>query len=245
MSSSSPTDETLEQEFDDYAASIAAALFGPIDTTAPVYTGPPRWHSFDLDRQAIDALRHVADLLPRAPADPYLWKWIVIAMFDAMHAVFGLALRRGDGAQLLTKQHERRTYRRWNDERRLGHAILDRAPDRVDDTRSLYAKVLDPERMGYLGGSPLTPTTGEEETFAYLARLRDHLTHYGHDSHSVFVGELPLVILTCLSMIAWLVEQSGTIRPRPEKRDQLRAMIRRVRQEAEAVARIYELEVFA
>lgn len=235
----------IEKESDSFLANLAESIFGPVNENAPAYNGPPRWHRFDLDGQAIDALRHVAALLPRAAQEPYVWKWIVIVMFDALHGFFGLALRRGDGAQLLIGRHEQRTYRRWNEERSRGHPIAQREPDRVDETRSLYAKTLDPERMGYLGGGPFTPTADEDSAFDYLAHLRDKLTHHGHGSRSVFVGQLPIVVLECLTIIEWLLERSGTIRPRPDERNQMREVIRCVRREAEALARVYQLEGYS
>ena len=236
------TDQEHEGEIDPFLRQLVESFFGPIPEGTPTYHGPPRWHRFDLDGQAVNALRHVGDLLPRAVDDPYLWKWIVIAMFDALHGFFGLALRRSDGAQLLSKKHEQRTYKRWNEERHRGMAIAQREPDRVDETRSLYLKTLDPERMNYLGSSPFTPTADEDFAFERLAHFRDKLTHHGHGSRSIFVGQLPIDILGCLAIIEWLFEKSGTIRPRQEERDQTREMILLVRQEAEKVARVYELE---
>jgi hypothetical protein len=235
-------DQELDEEIDAFVLQLAESFFGPVPEGTPKYHGPPRYHRFDLDGQAVDALRHVSELLPRAVDNPYLWKWIVIAMFDAMHGFFGLALRRGDGAQLLTEKHEVRTYKRWNEERRRGKAITQREPDRVDQTRGLYLKTLDPERMGYLGGSPFTPTADENAAFERLTFLRHALTHHGHGSYSVFVGELPIDILGCLAIIEWLFEKSGTIRPRREERDQTREIIHLVRREAEAEARDYQLE---
>jgi hypothetical protein len=236
------TDRKVEEELDQLFNQLAETIFGPIPEGTATYHGPPRWHSFDLNGQTIDALRHVAELLPRAVDDPYLWKWIVIATFDALHGFFGLALRRGDGAQLLSQDHERRTYKRWKQERLRGGPIVERKPDRVDETRNLYLKILDPERMRYLGGSPFTPTADEDSAFEYLAHLRDKLTHHGHDTRSVYVGELPEIVIECLAIIEWLFEKSGTIRPRQEERDQVMEMIRLVRQEGEAVARAYQLE---
>jgi hypothetical protein len=233
-----------EEEVDPFLRQLVDSFFGQIPEGTPTYHGPPRWHRFDLDGQAVDALRHVGDLLPRAVDDPYLWKWIVIAMFDALHGFFGLALRRSDGAQLLSEKHEQRTYKRWNEERKLGKAIQ-REPDRVDETRNLYLKTLDPERMDYLGSSPFTPTADENAAFERLTYLRHVLTHHGHGSYSVFVGELPVVILNCLGIIDWLVVKSGTIRPRQEERDQTRKMILLVRQEAGRVARVYKLEGYS
>jgi glutathione S-transferase len=99
--------------------------------------------------------------------------------------------------------------------------------------------------MDYLGASPFTPTANEDAAFEHLAHLRDKLTHHGHGSRSIFVGELPVVILECLAIIEWLFEKSGTIRPRREERDQTREMIHLVRQEAETVARVYELEGYS
>ena len=128
MTDNTPCQED-EIDTDQFLKDLAESFFGPVPEGAPTYQGPPRWHRFDLDGQALDALRHVANMLPRALDDPYLWKWIVIAMFDALHGFFGLALRRGDGAQLLTEKHEVRTYKRWDEERRRGRATVQREPD--------------------------------------------------------------------------------------------------------------------
>lgn len=245
MTNRATQDVELEGEVDAFISELAESMFGPFDKSAPIYEGPPRWHSFDLDGQAVDALRHVAELIPRAVTDPYLWKWVVIAMFDAMHGFFGLALRRGDGAQLLTPKHEQRTYQRWNEERRLGRPIIEREPDRIDWTRNLYAKVKDRGRMSYLGGKPLSPTTEEDAAFEYLTHLRDSFTHHGHGSHSVCVGELPVFVLECLSIIEWLFEKSETIRPRPEVRRQVRVTIQAVRDEAVAAAVSYKLDGYS
>src|SRR5215211_7936892 len=208
-----PTAQEHEGEIDPFLRQLVESFFGPIPEGTPTYHGPPRWHRFDLDGQTVDALRHVADLLSRAVDDPYLWKWIVVAMFDAPTSLFVPASIRA----LLSEKHEQRTYRRWNEERRRGRAITERPPDRVDETRNLYLKILDSERMNYLGASPFTPTEDEDASFEYLTHLRDKLTHHGHGSRSVFVGELPVVILDCLVVIDWLFERSGTIRPQPEE----------------------------
>lgn len=74
-------------------------------------------YSFGLPRQAVFALRFVAELLPRVGAEPYLWKWIVIGVHDALHGFMGLALQRTDGAQLRGAREEQRIYDRWNRER--------------------------------------------------------------------------------------------------------------------------------
>jgi hypothetical protein len=98
------------------------------------------FYGFALDEQAIRGLELVAEFLPRADDDPYMWKWVVNALHDALHGFFCLALRRTDGAQLLIEKHERETYRRWNQERQVGSGFSVPGKQRVDLSLNLYEK---------------------------------------------------------------------------------------------------------
>jgi hypothetical protein len=225
--------EALARAFDEAVDSLLAGGSSDEEEESPY------WCSFDFDGQTIDALRHVCELLPRTTDDRYLWKWVVIAMFDAMHGFFGLALRRGDGAQLLSERHERRTYRRWEAERN-GH-VVERKPDRVDETRDLFQKIQEPTRMShFVESSAFSPTDGQKEAFEYIAHLRDRLTHYGHGSRVVSIAELPERVLKTLSIIEWLVEQSRTITLFPQELGQAREIIQRVKYEANRLISLCE-----
>lgn len=231
----------LEKEIDQYLEDVFVELFGPIDHTRPPYHGPARWHSFDLDNQALDALRHVSHLLPLAVDDPYLWKWIVIAMYDALHGFFGIALRRSDGAQLLSEKDEQKTYGRWAKQRSGQQIVQKDFGNRVDETRNLFKKIQDPSRMNYLGGAPLQPTEDQASCFEHLAHLRDKLTHYGHGSHSVFVGEIPTIVLACIEMIEWLFKESKTHLPKQEERSVFHELVQRIRNAAINAEQVYQM----
>src|SRR5688500_17457628 len=94
--------------------------------------GPlPAYHRFDLGGQAVDALSKTALELAKVEVDPFAWKWVVIALHNALHGFMGLALCGSHGAQLLTPKHERQKYEWWTRERELGCPIVEIEKERV------------------------------------------------------------------------------------------------------------------
>jgi hypothetical protein len=175
------------------------------------------YHSFDLDDQAVDALAMTAAQLTRVEAEPAAWKWVVIALHQALHGFMGLALERSDGAQLLSQKHERATYERWHRERELGHPLPFGAA-RVDEFLNLYQKIQDSQRMGYFVHSrPLDATADQNDSVKYLNGLRNDLAHYSATTLIVHVADLPQVVLDSLSVISFLVLDSNTIFLNPDE----------------------------
>jgi hypothetical protein len=203
---------------------------------------PSVFYSFRQAEQAIDALRFLADLLERAPADPYLWKWVALAMHDAFQGFMGLALRGSHGAQLLVPKHEQRQYQTWAEERRLGRASPTRPPRQVDSFLNLYKKIQEPERMvRYVYSHAFVPTPAQDEAIRALDSYRKELTHYGDSTLMTTVGWFPTMILEVLSAIEWLVEESRTVVIFPEDQDRAREMIRLVREKATPLAETFAL----
>jgi hypothetical protein len=192
-----------------------------------------RFHSFWQGDQAIEALRFLAELLPQAPGDPYRWKWVVVVMHDALHGFMGLALRGSHGAQLLIPEHEQQTYRRWAEERRLGRPIGPSENLQVDSFLNLYKKIQDPKRMRHYGHSrAFTPTDSQTEAIEQLDWYWNELTFYSDTTLALTVSWFPTMILECLSIVEWLLEESNTITLFPEKEERAREMIQRVRDAA-------------
>ncbi len=185
--------------------------YGESPVTVPP-TAPDPWHSFHLDEQAVAALQLLAELLPRTAADPYLWKWAVAATHDALHGFMSLALRRSDGAQLLIQKHEQQRYARWERERQEYRPLPHDEGGRVDQFFNLFEKIQVEWRMRPLTNSRVfVPTPDQDRSVRYLDRLRNRLTHYSDVSESVCVAELPGVVLDCLSVIDWLLNESNNV----------------------------------
>jgi RNA polymerase subunit RPABC4/transcription elongation factor Spt4 len=197
---------------------------------------PRPFHSFWQVDQALEALRILADFLKRAPDNPYLWKWVVLAMHDAMQGFMGLALRSTHGAQLLVPRHERREYQRWAEERRLGKAVPT-GPRQIDSFLKLYEKVQDPSRMRhFIDSRALSPTPTQDEAIKALDAYRKELTHYGDLTLVLNIAWLPTLVLEALSVAEWLLEESNTMLLRPEEQERFRANLRQVKEIAGPLA---------
>ncbi len=172
----------------------------------------PAYIGFDLDAQAVDALAMATDRIHWVQADPFAWKWVVIALHNALHGFMGLALRRTDGAQLLIEKHERRTYAHWERERQAERFLPDPGPTRIDTFLNLYEKIKNPERMRqYVHSKPFLSTEDQDASIAYLDRLRNDLSHYSDIRLVVRVAALPRMVKNCAAVIGFLSWESGNV----------------------------------
>ena len=170
------------------------------------------YQSFEITEQAVDALHMASEFLGRVADDPFAWKWVVIALHNALHGFMGLALKSTHGAQLLSKKHERRTYQRWEQERQLGRPLIDDAETRVDQFLNLYEKVKDPVRMGqFVNSRAFVATPEQDKSVDYLNWLRNEFSHYSATTLVVGVEALPQVVTDCLEVIKYLANQSGNV----------------------------------
>ncbi|MDP9363237.1 MAG: hypothetical protein M3Q10_03210 [Chloroflexota bacterium] len=195
--------------------------------------GPDPVHAFRLDEQAVRALRFVAELLPRAAADPYLWKWVVAATHDALHGFMALALRRTDGAQLRIPKHERQTYDRWERERQQYRPLPHDEGDRIDQFLNLFEKIQDEQRMRqFVHSTVFVPTDDQDLSVRYLDRLRNDLTHYSDTTRIVRLAELPRVVLDCVGVVDWLLARSNNVTIfDPSSEDAAKRAIREIQEE--------------
>lgn len=185
------------------------------DTASEIDTLEP-WHGFDQSDQAVGALGLVAHLLPQVGDDAYLWKWVIVGLHDALQGFVGLALRRTDGAQLLTSKHEEETYERWRREREAGAPVLEVGKRSVDSFLNLFEKIQNPDRMRqYVHSRAFTPTPAQDDGVRILDRLRNDFTHYSDTTRVVLVAELPRVAVDCLSVIDWLLNESNNVTLHP------------------------------
>lgn len=55
------------------------------------------------------------------------------------------------------------------------------------------------------------PTAEQDASVRYLDRLRNDLTHYGGATRIVRVAELPRMLLDCIGVVEWLLEDSNNV----------------------------------
>jgi hypothetical protein len=145
-------------------------------------------------------LEHLDRVLER----PVSWKWVVVGLHSAFHGAFCLVLRRSDGAQLLPKKQEQRVYASWERERETGQ-LEGLYFDHVDWFLELFKKTLDPQRMSYFGGSPLTPSEEQVKAVEKLNDFRSDLIHFSTTTRGfetlVFVDLLNVLLPVLLQLL--------------------------------------------
>ena len=148
--------------------------------------------------ETISALEATADELQRVQADPYRWKWAILALHSAMQGMMALALRGGNNLRVLKPE----------DTKRFLDAVESGGPYpadlKMDDFLSLYKKIKSEDMLFYVNSQKFTPPGTEEQSLKALNRLRDQYVHFIPCAFILRVNGLPEMTIDCLN-IAWFL----------------------------------------
>ena len=148
--------------------------------------------------ETISALEATADELQRVQADPYRWKWAILALHSAMQGMMALALRGGNNLRVLKPE----------DTKRFLDAVESDGPYpadlKMDDFLSLYKKIKSEDMLFYVNSQKFTPQGAEGQSLKALNRLRDQYVHFIPCAFILRVNGLPEMTIDCLN-IAWFL----------------------------------------
>lgn len=215
---------------------------------------------FSLESQTVDALEITLESLQRVPGREASWKWVVVGMHAALHGSFCLVLERTDGAQLLVADQEEQFWERVARERAsgtpepMGYTTRKGKPadEKVDWFLELFAKVQDADRMSYLAGVPLKPTSEQVVSIEELHWRRGKLIHPGSGLLKFHIPSLLHDLKQALAVVETLLTRTqymsgdvtfGPIDTMVRQREASRArqLILEIRGELAAVGKRYEL----
>ena len=154
-----------------------------------------------------EAVRSVewAEVQARSLAeDPYLWKWVIIALHNAAQGFMVLALWGGNG--LLTLRP--RIAAKWLRAYESGGPF---PAEQLDDFLSLYAKVKDQSNFHTVGAGPYRASASADESLRLLNSVRNEFTHFTPKGWSLQLAGLPRICLDALGLIEFLGWQSTAI----------------------------------
>jgi hypothetical protein len=103
-----------------------------------------RWLDIDPSTEPINNLRLVAELLLRVEDQPYLWKWIVIALHNAVQAHMLLAIWGGDHRSAMSDRY----LQNYKNKNSGSDTDAWRGDYHVAPFGDLYAKVKEAEPLG-------------------------------------------------------------------------------------------------
>ena len=137
-------------------------------------------------------------------ADPYLWKWIVISLHNAVQGFMVLALWNGNG--LLTLRP--RVAEKWLKAYESGGQF---PVEKLDEFLNLYVKVKDPSNFHTVGAGPFQPEVTSDQSLTLLNEVRNTFTHFTPKGWSLQLAGLPRICLDALQLIEFLGWSSKSI----------------------------------
>lgn len=153
-----------------------------------------RYLRTDEREEAVRSLEWAATQSLLIEKDPYLWKWVLVSLHNAVQGFLVLALWNGNG--LLTMKPKLAA--KWL------KALEDSAPfpgDRLDDFLSLYEKAKDSESFHLVGASPFAPGANHDRSMKRLNEFRNEFIHFTPKGWSLELAGLPAICLDVLAIV--------------------------------------------
>lgn len=150
----------------------------------------------DEREEAIRSLEWAAEQASQIGKDPYGWKWVLIALHNAVQGFLVLALWNGNGLLTLTEKGAAKWLKAYN----TGAPF---PADRLDNFLSLYEKSKVPDHFHYHGASAFTPGSTHDRSMQRLNDFRNEFIHFTPKGWALEVAGLPAICLDCLDVIRY------------------------------------------
>ena len=151
----------------------------------------------DEEAEVADAIEMAVGFSDGLEANPHLWRWVIIALHNAVQGSMVLSLRHGNGLLALTKE----CYEKWMS------AYENHTPypqDELDRYLNLYKKVKHSE-TGQAGGNQCFKPRGTEgKNIKRLNSLRNEFIHFTPKGWSLEIDGLPRLCIDCSRLISFL-----------------------------------------
>jgi len=162
------------------------------------------WLRTDEHEEAICGLESVAEWSPRVERQMLYWRWVILALHNALQGFMVLALRGSNG--LLPLQDK--IAAKWLKAYRGGGAY---PREKLDSFLNLYAKTKSDRLLFSCHSRKLTATEAQDRSIRKLNSLRNEFIHFLPRFWALEVSGLPEICLDCLEIIELLAWDCGNI----------------------------------
>lgn len=187
--------------------------------------GMDNWLRTDEALEAVFSLEMVCDQLPQTRHNVHYWKWIIIALHNAVQGYMVLALQGSDSLNILNKECRQQ----WIAAYKSRSAVF--PPRRLDDFLNLYKKIKKGRKayeehtlrgrplqgtekapmLMYVGSKPFKPQGTQTESVKLLNELRNDFIHFLPQGWSLEVSGLPQMVKDCVDIIDFLAFECGNV----------------------------------
>ena len=174
--------------------------------------GMPEFLRFDEREDTISALEHAVEVASTLNAKPLNWKWLLIAIHNALQGALVCTLSGSDGTGAL-------------EDSKTQHPKERLAPPLV-----LFDRVKQQKYMQEYGGAAVVTTPQEDKDIPKLNVLRNGFTHYTSRYWCIETAGLPRIVLNAVGVVEKLLRHPAfSLRITPAQRDRAHGAIHQLR----------------
>lgn len=193
-----------------------------------------RYLRTDEQDDAVRSLEWATVLCDRVEAEPYTWKWQLLALHSAVQGFMVLALEKGNGLLALTPK----AAAKWSAAHRLRGTAkeLPYPPPRMDEFPNLYKKVKDGSNFNH----PFQPLVTRDKSVRLLAELRNEFVHFTPKGWSLEFALLPPLLADAADLVEWCASPSaGVLWHKPTQLRRTKSALRKLRRAANRLRLTY------
>ena len=205
--------------------------------------------------EAVISLEMLCEHLPRVIDEPHYWKWVIIALHNALQGFMVLALKGNNGLNVLTKECEKE----WIAAFERGDEVL---PERkLDNFLNLYKKIKSGRKtyeehmstggllhrkptdrmLMYTVSKPFMPHGTLGQSVKMLHELRNEFIHFLPKGWSLEVSGLPQVVKDCVTIIDFLAFECGNVIWHDEEREaETKELVKKAMAQVDILANSYK-----
>jgi hypothetical protein len=157
------------------------------------------------ESEAADALEVAARFADEVVANGRMWRWVIIALHNAVQGFMVLSLRHGNGLAALTEESAAAWLAAYE-------ADAKSFPDeKLDSYLCLYKKIKS-TKYGTIGGNqPFVPRGSQGWSIRKLNRIRNEFNHFTPKGWSLQLAGLPRICLDALSVVSYLGWETSNV----------------------------------
>ena len=178
-----------------------------------------QWVQTDTKREAVSALEMVYEQLDHVQNDPHRWKWVILALHNAVQNFMILALRGTNNLNVMRESDAEAWLDAYNNNQQLLPS------GKLLDFLDLYKKIKGDTMEIGLNSRRYVPKGQEGRSIKQLNRLRNAFIHYMPKIWLIELPGLPGIGLDCVRVIDFLVNDSQNILLEEEDRQELQQLL--------------------
>ncbi len=189
----------------------------------------PEYLRVDEREDAINALEHAAHTVETLEKHPLDWKWVIIAIHNALQGALVCTLSGTHGTGALNDKSMQKMWEWFEASRTDSNAHYPK--EWLAPLFELYERAKKQDYMGEFGGQPLNTTEEQDEDVKRLNNLRRNFMHFTPKGWSIETAGLPRITLNATTIIETLLlsHPANTFRFDPEHKARVEQAIEKLR----------------